>query len=68
MRRARRESGLGWRVFAREAGFAEAYLRNVENGNRPVSADVVAAYDRVLRTEAAFTRAFLDALAVRPRP
>jgi hypothetical protein len=43
-----------WARFAREAGFGEAYLRNVENGNRSVTADVAAAYDRVLRTDGRF--------------
>jgi hypothetical protein len=43
-----------WARFAREAGFGEAYLRNVENGNRSVTAGVAAAYDRVLHTGGAF--------------
>lgn len=55
MREARRASGMVWAKFAREAGFGEAYLRNVENGNRSVTADVAAAYDRVLQTGGAFT-------------
>ncbi|PKV82676.1 hypothetical protein BX283_0121 [Streptomyces sp. TLI_146] len=54
MRNARRASGMVWARFAREAGFGEAYLRNVENGNRSVTAEVAAAYDRVLQTGGAF--------------
>ncbi|MQY14230.1 hypothetical protein SRB5_43920 [Streptomyces sp. RB5] len=60
MRRARRASGMVWARFASEAGFGEAYLRNVENGNRSVTVDVAAAYDRVLRTEGTFTDALHD--------
>ncbi|MGC0314889.1 helix-turn-helix domain-containing protein [Kitasatospora acidiphila] len=55
MRAARRASGMLWATFAREAGYREAYLRNVENGNRTVTTDVAAAYDRVLRTGGRFT-------------
>jgi hypothetical protein len=54
MREARRASGMVWARFAREAGYGEAHLRNVENGNRSVTADVAAAYDRVLRTGGEF--------------
>jgi hypothetical protein len=43
-----------WAKFAREAGFGEAYLRNVENGNRTITLDVATAYDRVLRTGGVF--------------
>ncbi|MEU1284492.1 helix-turn-helix transcriptional regulator [Kitasatospora sp. NPDC005856] len=57
MREARRDSGLSWERFARDVGFSPAYLRNVENGNRAVTADVAAAYDRVLRSGGRFTRA-----------
>ncbi|WP_129838028.1 helix-turn-helix transcriptional regulator [Streptomyces sp. RFCAC02] len=57
MREARRASGMVWARFAREAGFGEAYLRNVENGNRSVTAGVAAAYDRVLRTGGTFAAA-----------
>lgn len=57
MREARRASGVVWARFAREAGFGEAYLRNVENGNRSVTPAVAAAYDRVLKTGGAFTAA-----------
>ncbi|MEV3874673.1 helix-turn-helix transcriptional regulator [Streptomyces sp. NPDC049906] len=60
MREARRASGMVWARFAREAGFGEAYLRNVENGNRSVTAGVAAAYDRVLRTGNAFTTTLHD--------
>jgi tetratricopeptide (TPR) repeat protein len=60
MREARRASGMVWARFAREAGFGEAYLRNVENGNRSVTAGVAAAYDRVLHTGGAFTTALHD--------
>ncbi|MFE2865001.1 helix-turn-helix domain-containing protein [Embleya sp. NPDC059259] len=54
MRKARRSSGMTWAKLARQAGFGEAYLRNVENGNRSVTVAVAAAYDRVLRTGGAF--------------
>ncbi|WP_181785326.1 helix-turn-helix domain-containing protein [Streptomyces phytophilus] len=57
MRQARRASGVAWARFAREAGFGESYLRNVENGNRSVTSGVAAAYDRVLRTGGAFAKA-----------
>ncbi|WP_172387953.1 helix-turn-helix transcriptional regulator [Streptomyces sp. MNP-20] len=57
MREARRASGMAWARFAHEAGFGEAYLRNVENGNRSVTAGVAASYDRVLRTGGTFTKA-----------
>lgn len=60
MRQARRASGMVWARFAREAGFGEAYLRNVENGNRSVTPGVAAAYDKVLRTGGAFTTALHD--------
>ncbi|MFD8749442.1 helix-turn-helix transcriptional regulator [Kitasatospora sp. NPDC059577] len=56
MREARRESGLSWERFARDVGFSPAYLRNVENGNRAVTADVAAAYDRVLRSGGRFAQ------------
>jgi tetratricopeptide (TPR) repeat protein/DNA-binding transcriptional regulator YiaG len=54
MRQARRASGMVWAKFAREAGYGEAHLRNVENGNRSVTLDVATAYDRVLRTDGKF--------------
>jgi hypothetical protein len=54
MRDHRRASGLPWSAFAREAGFAAPYLRNVENGNRKITPEVVAAYDRVLHTDGTF--------------
>lgn len=60
MREARRASGMVWARFAREAGFGEAYLRNVENGNRSVTAGVAAAYDRVLQTGGAFAAALQE--------
>ncbi|RKN11058.1 helix-turn-helix domain-containing protein [Streptomyces radicis] len=60
MREARRASGMTWAKFAREAGFGEAYLRNVENGNRSVTSGVAAAYDRVLHTGGTFTAALGD--------
>ncbi|MFF4924193.1 transcriptional regulator [Kitasatospora sp. NPDC001261] len=63
MRAARRASGIPWAAFARAAGFGEAYLRNIENGNRPVTASVAAAYDLVLRTGGAFSSALADARA-----
>jgi tetratricopeptide (TPR) repeat protein len=52
LREARRESGLSFREFASLAGFSESHLRNVENGHRAVTEDVVAAYDRVLAAAA----------------
>jgi tetratricopeptide (TPR) repeat protein len=51
---------MAWTRFAREAGFGEAYLRNVENGNRSVTPAVAAAYDRVLHTGGTFTAALHD--------
>jgi transcriptional regulator with XRE-family HTH domain len=61
MRQARRASGMVWARFARAAGFGQAYLRNVENGNRSLTPAVVAAYDRVLGTGGAFTAALREA-------
>ncbi|GAA1961653.1 helix-turn-helix domain-containing protein [Kitasatospora viridis] len=61
LREARRASGMVWARFAREAGYGEAYLRNVENGNRSVTADVVTAYDRALKTGGRFARALAAA-------
>ena len=55
MRKARRSSGLTFAMFARQAGYAESYLRNVENGTKPVTADVAKAYDRVLATGGVFS-------------
>ncbi|MCM2392016.1 transcriptional regulator [Streptomyces albipurpureus] len=60
MRQERRASAMGWKQFAREAGFGEAYLRNVENGNRAVTHGVANAYDRVLKTGGAFTGVLED--------
>ncbi|WP_161365246.1 helix-turn-helix transcriptional regulator [Streptomyces sp. SID3343] len=57
MRKARKASGMVWARLAREAGFGEAYLRNVENGNRSVTVAVATAYDRVLRTGGTFAAA-----------
>ncbi|MCF2526341.1 helix-turn-helix domain-containing protein [Yinghuangia soli] len=64
MRQARRESGMVWAAFAQQAAFGEAYLRNVENGNRPVTAAVAAAYDRVLGTAGAFEAALRGSGAI----
>lgn len=61
MRQARRASGMVWARFARQAGFGEAYLRNVENGNRSLTPAVVVAYDRVLGTGGTFTAALHEA-------
>ncbi|ACU75721.1 putative transcriptional regulator [Catenulispora acidiphila DSM 44928] len=55
MRTARRGSGLTFAVFARQAGYAESYLRNVENGTKPLTSDVAKAYDRVLATGGEFS-------------
>jgi hypothetical protein len=67
MREARRASGMVWARFAREAGFGEAYLRNVENGNRSVTAGVAAAYDRVLHTGGVFAAALRDTGSAVPK-
>lgn len=48
LREARRGSGLSFREFAARAGFSESHLRSVENGHRAATADVEAAYTRVL--------------------
>ncbi|MEY9846337.1 tetratricopeptide (TPR) repeat protein [Streptacidiphilus sp. BW17] len=63
MRERRRASGVRWAQFARAAGFAEAYLRNVENGNRALTAEVAAAYDRVLGTGGEFSESLAAAVA-----
>jgi transcriptional regulator with XRE-family HTH domain len=60
MREARRAAGMVWARFAREAGFGQAYLRNVENGNRSVTVAVAVAYDRVLKTGGVFAAALHD--------
>jgi transcriptional regulator with XRE-family HTH domain len=39
LREARRNSGLSFRRFARQAGFSESHLRSVENGHRSVTDD-----------------------------
>jgi tetratricopeptide (TPR) repeat protein len=56
MREARAGSGLTFAAFARQAGYGQAHLRSVENGNRSVTPEVAAAYDRVLRNGELFTR------------
>ncbi|MGV9268057.1 helix-turn-helix domain-containing protein [Kitasatospora sp. NPDC003701] len=63
LREARRASGLPWEQFARSAGFTPAHLRNVENGNRAVTGDVVTAYDRALQTGGRFAKAVAAAEA-----
>ena len=57
LREARRNSGLSFRRFARQAGFSESHLRSVENGHRSVTGDIAAAYDRVLATGGEFAAA-----------
>ena len=57
LREARRSSGLSFGRFALQAGFSESHLRSVENGHRSVTADVAAAYDRILATGGAFASA-----------
>lgn len=57
LREARRNSGLSFRGFARQAGYSESHLRSVENGHRAVTADISAAYDRVLATGGEFASA-----------
>ena len=54
MRERRKASGMTWVRFARKTGFSEAYLRNIENGNRSVTPEVAARYDRVLATGGVF--------------
>ncbi|MFJ9446434.1 helix-turn-helix domain-containing protein [Kitasatospora sp. NPDC101235] len=60
LRQARWESGMSWEQFAQATSFTPAYLRNVENGNRSVTIDVAAAYDRALRTDGRFARELAD--------
>ena len=57
LREARRNSGLSFRRFARQAGFSESHLRSVENGHRSVTDDIAAAYDRVLAMGGEFAAA-----------
>ena len=66
LREARQAAGLPFRKFAAQAGFSESYLRSVENGNRAVTGDVAAAYDRVLETGGAFGLAFEQAAGPAP--
>ena len=54
LRTARKRTGLTFEVFAKQAGFSAAHLRNVENGTRNATPDVANAYDRVCRTGGAF--------------
>ena len=49
---------MSFRRFAACAGYSEAHLRSVENGNREITADVAAAYDRVLATGGTFGSRF----------
>jgi transcriptional regulator with XRE-family HTH domain len=57
MRRARRASGLRFDEFVRRAGYSASYVRNVEGGSRPVTPEMVDAYDRVLATGGRFREA-----------
>ena len=57
LREARRNFGLSFRRFARQAGFSESHLRSIENGHRSVTDDIAAAYDRVLATGGEFASA-----------
>lgn len=57
LREARRNSGLSFRGFARQAGYSESHLRSVENGHRSVTSDIAVAYDRVLATGGEFASA-----------
>ena len=61
LREARRNSGLSFCGFARQAGYSESHLRSVENGHRAVTNDVAAAYDRVLATGGEFASALTRA-------
>jgi tetratricopeptide (TPR) repeat protein len=61
LREARRNSGLSFCGFARQAGYSESHLRSVENGHRAVTDDVAAAYDRVLATGGQFASALARA-------
>lgn len=57
LRTARKASGLTFAEFAQAAGFSEAHLRSVENGNRGLNSAVARAYDRVLSTGGQFSAA-----------
>lgn len=59
LRAARRRSGLTFTVFASLAGYTEAHLRNVENGNRALTVGIAKAYDRVLNTGGTFQTSLL---------
>jgi hypothetical protein len=50
--------------FAKAAGFAQSYLRNVENGNRSITTEVAGAYDKVLRTGGTFKERLKDREAI----
>jgi transcriptional regulator with XRE-family HTH domain/tetratricopeptide (TPR) repeat protein len=54
LRQARRATGMTFTKFAALSGFSVPYLRNVENGNRAVTADVAAAYDRITDSDGVF--------------
>ncbi|MFF2615917.1 helix-turn-helix domain-containing protein [Kitasatospora sp. NPDC058046] len=63
LRQARRDSGMSWAQFSQATSFTPAYLRNVENGNRSLTIDVAAAYDRALRTDGKFEKELANAKA-----
>lgn len=68
LRQARRATGMTFAKFAALAGFSVPYLRNVENGNRTVTADVAAAYDRLTGSGGAFAAAVTGLGAITPEP
>lgn len=61
MRQARRNSAMRTNEFLRLVGFSYSYIRNIENGSRPVTIDVADAYDRALATGGMF-RSALEAI------
>jgi transcriptional regulator with XRE-family HTH domain len=50
LRATREAAGVTIAQLARQAAFSESHLRSIENGNRTVTRDVAAAYDRALST------------------
>ncbi|GAB0103505.1 hypothetical protein JMUB6875_24780 [Nocardia sp. JMUB6875] len=52
LRAAREAAGIGLREMARRTHFNASYLSLIETGRRPVTAEVVAAYERTLGRDA----------------
>ncbi|BEK88200.1 helix-turn-helix domain-containing protein [Nocardia seriolae] len=48
LRAAREAAGLGLREMARRTHFTASYLSLIETGRRPVTAEIVAAYEGTL--------------------